>query len=75
MARTRSQSSPRLNRDASRLVALAHALDRSGSKVEDLYWEAQLAEAITCCCAAAMTRRWKARWTISRKPIPAPTKC
>lgn len=47
MARTRSQSSPRLNRDASRLVALAHALDRSGSKVEDLYWEAQLAEAIT----------------------------
>ncbi|ANY15273.1 DUF2863 family protein [Bordetella pseudohinzii] len=46
MARTRSTTAPRLNRDATRLVSLAQALNRSGSRLEDLYWEAQLAEAI-----------------------------
>ncbi len=46
MARTRSTTAPRLNRDATRLVSLAQALNRSGSRIEDLYWEAQLAEAI-----------------------------
>ncbi|KCB34409.1 PF11062 domain protein, partial [Bordetella hinzii CA90 BAL1384] len=46
MARTRSTTAPRLNRDATRLVSLAQALNRSGSRIEDVYWEAQLAEAI-----------------------------
>ncbi|GAB1578504.1 DUF2863 family protein [Bordetella petrii] len=46
MARARSPSSPRLSRDASRLVALAQSLNRSGSRVEDLYWESLLGEAI-----------------------------
>ncbi|MEI2415663.1 DUF2863 family protein [Orrella sp. JC864] len=46
MARNRTPSSPRLNRDASRLVALALALDESGSRVEDRYWEAELARLI-----------------------------
>lgn len=46
MARTRSTTAPRLNRDATRLVSLAQALNRSGSRVEDLFWEQQLAEAI-----------------------------
>jgi hypothetical protein len=46
MARERT-TSPRLNRDAARLVTLATALDSSGSRVEDRYWEAQLAGAIT----------------------------
>lgn len=44
MPRTRSSNAPRLNRDASRLVALALALNSSGSRVEDRYWEAQLAQ-------------------------------
>ncbi|OZI39772.1 hypothetical protein CEK29_16515 [Bordetella genomosp. 5] len=46
MARSRSQTPSRLNRDATRLVALAQALNRSGSRVEDLFWEAQLANAV-----------------------------
>src|SRR5690606_14745085 len=47
MARTRRNSpSSRLNRDASRLVALSLALDESGSRVEDRYWEAELAQLI-----------------------------
>ncbi|HEY0297042.1 MAG TPA: DUF2863 family protein [Bordetella sp.] len=46
MARTRSQSTPRLTRDASRLVTLAQALNRSGSRVEDQFWESQIGEAI-----------------------------
>lgn len=46
MARTRSKSPSRLNRDAQRLVALAKALSRSGSRIEDTYWEARLAEQI-----------------------------
>jgi len=37
---------PRLNRDALRLVTIAQALSRSGSRVEDVYWENQLAEVI-----------------------------
>ena len=46
MARSRSSSSPRLTKDASRLVALALALHRSGSRVEDRYWESELATVI-----------------------------
>src|SRR5690606_1857367 len=46
MARARSPASPRLNRDASRLVTLAQSLNRSGSRVEDLYWEKLLTDAI-----------------------------
>lgn len=46
MARTRSKSPSRLNRDAQRLVALAKALSRSGSRIEDTYWEARLGEQI-----------------------------
>ncbi|MDQ6214342.1 DUF2863 family protein, partial [Achromobacter insolitus] len=46
MARSRSQSTPRLTRDAARLVALAQALNRSGSRLEDVFWENQLGEAI-----------------------------
>jgi hypothetical protein len=52
MARERS-TSPRLNRDAARLVTLATALDSSGSRVEDRYWEAQLEAAITKLLRAA----------------------
>lgn len=47
MARTRSKSAPRLNRDAQHLVALAKALSRSGSRVEDIYWETQLEERLS----------------------------
>jgi len=47
MARSRSQSTPRLNRDSARLVALAQALHRSGSRVEDLFWETQMEQAIS----------------------------
>ncbi|MDN3986706.1 DUF2863 family protein [Zwartia vadi] len=44
MARLRSTpTSTRLTRDASRLVALALALHSSGSRVEDRYWESELA--------------------------------
>jgi hypothetical protein len=44
MARLRSTpGSTRLTRDASRLVALALALHSSGSRVEDRYWETELA--------------------------------
>ncbi|EWM50199.1 hypothetical protein D557_0042 [Bordetella holmesii 70147] len=35
-----------MNREATRLASLAQALNRSGSHIEDLYWEAQLAESI-----------------------------
>ena len=47
MARARSQTTPRLTRDASRLITLAQGLNRSGSRVEDQYWESMLGEAIT----------------------------
>lgn len=43
MARFRARTGSKLNRDAQRLVALATGLDRSGSRVEDHYWEDQLA--------------------------------
>lgn len=44
MARLRSTpGSTRLTRDAARLVALALALHSSGSRVEDRYWETELA--------------------------------
>ena len=44
MARLRSTpGSTRLTRDASRLVALSLALHSSGSRVEDRYWETELA--------------------------------
>ncbi len=44
MARLRSTpGTTRLTRDASRLVALALALHSSGSRVEDRYWETELA--------------------------------
>lgn len=42
MPRSRSHTSTRLTRDASRLVSLALALNSSGSRVEDLFWEEQL---------------------------------
>ena len=47
MARFRARTATKLNRDAQRLVALAIGLDRSGSRVEDRYWEEQLALLIT----------------------------
>ncbi|WP_066131150.1 DUF2863 family protein [Bordetella ansorpii] len=47
MARVRSRtSSPRMGRDATRLVSLAQALNRSGSHLEDVYWQGQLGEAV-----------------------------
>ncbi|WP_144638196.1 DUF2863 family protein [Bordetella genomosp. 13] len=47
MARARSRTStPRMSRDATRLAALSQALNRSGSHVEDVYWQALLGEAI-----------------------------
>lgn len=47
MARLRSTpKSARLTRDAARLVALALALYSSGSRVEDRYWEGELATAL-----------------------------
>lgn len=47
MARFRARTASKLNRDAQRLVGLAIGLDRSGSRVEDRYWEDQLAVLIT----------------------------
>jgi len=38
-----SPRSPRLSRDAKRLLSLAQALAQSGSRVEDVYWEALIA--------------------------------
>ena len=43
MPRARTSSLPNLGRDASRLIALATALHNSGSRVEDRYWETELA--------------------------------
>src|SRR5690606_23776613 len=34
---------PRLSRDAQRLLTLTEALTRSGSRLEDIYWEGLLA--------------------------------
>ena len=48
MARPRSpSSSKKLNRDSSRLVTLALALNHSGSRVEDRFWETELASTLT----------------------------
>ncbi|MVW79787.1 DUF2863 family protein [Bordetella sp. 02P26C-1] len=47
MVRVRSSVSTRLNRDATRLVSLALSLSRSGSRVEDVYWEKLLADTIS----------------------------
>lgn len=46
MPRSRSNTPPRLTRDASRLVSLALALNSSGSRLEDSFWEGQLKAAI-----------------------------
>ena len=46
MPRARSNTPPRLTRDASRLVSLALSLNSSGSRVEDVFWEEQLNVAI-----------------------------
>lgn len=43
MARSSSTSPTRLSRESSRLVALSLALHSSGSRVEDVFWEAELA--------------------------------
>ena len=44
MARARVSTPPkRLNRDSSRLVMLSLALHNSGSRVEDRFWETELA--------------------------------
>lgn len=37
----------RLTRDAKRLISLGQALARSGSRLEDVYWEEQLVQVIT----------------------------
>ncbi|WP_459614861.1 DUF2863 family protein [Bordetella sp. 2513F-2] len=47
MARSRQRTATRLTREAARLVALSQALNHSGSRVEDRYWEARLAEVVT----------------------------
>jgi hypothetical protein len=47
MARPRSRTTSRLTRDATRLVALAQSLNRSGSRVEDLFWETQIGETVS----------------------------
>ena len=46
MPRSRASLPSRLSRESSRLVALALALHSSGSRVEDCFWEAELAKQI-----------------------------
>jgi len=46
MKRTRFGSRDRLSRDAAELQRLAAGLSESGGRLEDAYWEAQLAEAV-----------------------------
>jgi hypothetical protein len=46
MKRTRFGSRDRLSRDAAELQRLAAGLSESGGKLEDAYWEAQLAEVV-----------------------------
>jgi hypothetical protein len=46
MKRTRFGSRDRLSREAAELQRLAIGLSDSGGKLEDKYWEAQLAEAV-----------------------------
>ena len=47
MARSRNPVRPRLGRDAERLIALSLALDGSGSRVEDRFWERELESLVT----------------------------
>nr|MBF0684489.1 DUF2863 family protein [Pseudomonas sp.] len=47
MPRTRTPASSRTNRDAERLIVLAMALNASGSRVEDRFWEIRIEEALT----------------------------
>jgi len=47
MAHFRSPTSVRQTRDSARLVTLAQALARSGSRVEDRYWEHQIEQVLT----------------------------
>ena len=71
MARLRSSStSTRLTRDASRLVALALALHSSGSRVEDRYWEAELATVLL-----KLLRTHNDAASIFLKPIWVVTRC
>ncbi len=44
MPRTRNPAPSRSNRDAERLISLAMALNASGSRVEDRFWEHQIEE-------------------------------
>ena len=46
MKRTRFGSRDRLSRDAAELQRLATGLSESGGKLEDAYWEAQLADVV-----------------------------
>jgi hypothetical protein len=46
MKRTRFGARDRLSRDAAELQRLANGLSESGGKLEDSYWEAQLAESV-----------------------------
>ena len=46
MKRTRFGARDRLSRDAAELQRLASGLSESGGKLEDAYWEAQLAEVV-----------------------------
>jgi hypothetical protein len=46
MKRTRFGARDRLSRDAAELQRLANGLSESGGKLEDSYWEAQLAETV-----------------------------
>ena len=46
MKRTRFGSRDRLSREAAELQRLATGLSESGGKLEDSFWESQLAEAV-----------------------------
>src|SRR5690606_6253738 len=47
MTRTRTTAPSRTNRDAERLIVLATALNASGSRTEDQFWETRIEEALT----------------------------
>jgi len=47
MPRTRTTAPSRTNRDAERLIVLATALNASGSRTEDQFWETRIEEALT----------------------------
>ena len=46
----------RLTRDAKRLITLGQALARSGSRLEDIFWEEQLSQLITKMLVSKKTR-------------------